>query len=313
MNKEFERICKMSQKELKKYLTKYMESKYNCVTSSDGFIYAEGSFPVLLVAHMDTVHREPVKDVCYLEKGNTISSPQGIGGDDRCGIYMILRIIDHFNCHVLFTEDEEIGCIGASKYVMAINKFLDVPKVNYIIELDRQGKNDAVFYECDNPEFEDFILKDKDWKLNYGTYTDIVEIAPEIGVAAVNFSCGYYNAHKTVEYVVLSEMEENIEKIIRLLDRTTENDKFEYIETTRYYGGGYGNYSYGKPYSWYDDGYGMDIYKTYYIAAQGKNNKYIEEEVYAMSEDEAVGQFLTYNSDLCYNDICDILCEDDCV
>ena len=52
--------------------------------------------------------------------------------------------------------------------------------------------------------------------------------------------------------------------------------------------------------------------KTYYIAAQGKGGKYIEEELYATSEDEAVGQFLTYNPDICYNDICDILSEDDC-
>lgn len=320
MNKEFEKICRMSQEELKRYLTNRLKSKYNNITEMNGFVYAEGSFPVLLVAHMDTVHKDTVKQIVYTGNGkDNISSPQGIGGDDRCGIYMILQIIEKFDCHVLFTEDEEIGCVGADKYVNAIEDgFVAKPNVNYIIELDRKGDKDAVFYQCDNPEFEDFILQDKDWHFAYGSFTDIVEIAPIIGAAAVNFSCGYYNAHTTTEYVVLSEMYNNIDKVIKLLGRTTENDKYEYIEAQKYYRSYNGNlynfgygYGYGYEDSWYNDTYESRL-KTYYIAAQGKNRKYIEEEIYATSEDEAVGQFLTYNPDICYNDICDILSEDDC-
>ena len=82
--KNFENICKMSQGKLKAYLTKYLKRHYNYVKSSDGFLYAKGTFPVLLVAHMDTVHKDAVQQVIY--EGNIISSPQGIGGDDRCGI-----------------------------------------------------------------------------------------------------------------------------------------------------------------------------------------------------------------------------------
>ena len=43
-------------------------------------------------------------------------SPQGIGGDDRCGVWMILQILRTANCHVLFCEDEEVGCVGAKKF-----------------------------------------------------------------------------------------------------------------------------------------------------------------------------------------------------
>ena len=56
-------------------------------------------------------------------------------------------------CHVLFCEDEEVGCVGAKKFTRGSLR----PQVNYIVELDRRGSNDAVFYRCDNPEFEDFI------------------------------------------------------------------------------------------------------------------------------------------------------------
>jgi hypothetical protein len=116
----------------------------------------------------------------YSDGGDKISSPQGIGGDDRCGVYMIMQIVKDYNCSVLFTEDEEIGCIGANKFVKALRKKeIEIAKVNYMIELDRKGANDAVFYECDNPEFERFILQDDDWELKYGSYTDIVELEPE--------------------------------------------------------------------------------------------------------------------------------------
>lgn len=300
--KNFKTICKMSQSELKSYLTKFLETKYNEVVSQDGFIFAKGAFPVMLVAHMDTVHKELVKQIVYDDNGNIISSPQGIGGDDRAGVAMIMEIIKTYNCSVLFTEDEEIGCVGAAKFIDVLEHGdVNVPSVNYIIELDRMGKEDAVFYNCDNPDFEDFILLDnKDWKLNYGSYTDIVEIAPVLGVAAVNFSCGYYNPHTTKEYVVLSEMKENIEKVKRILAKTTDKDRFEYIESTHDY--------YGYDTQWYDR-YSNNFDDVYYITAQ-KRAEFIEEEIYAVSEEEAIGKFLVYHPTLCMNDIIDLIREE---
>lgn len=291
--KNFENICKMSQGKLKAYLTKYLKRHYNYVKSSDGFLYAKGTFPVLLVAHMDTVHKDAVQQVIY--EGNIISSPQGIGGDDRCGIAMILEILKTYNCSVLFTEDEEIGCVGATKFVKEYEKGnIDMPRINYIIELDRKGSTDAVFYQCDNPDFTDFILQDEEWELEYGSYTDIVEISPILGVAAVNFSCGYYNAHTTKEYVNLDEMEASVEKVKKLLARTTDNDYFEYIEA---------KYQYNKFWSSADDE------EIYYISAYGQKGNYIEDEVYATSEAEAIGYFLIDNDDVCFNDIIDVIRE----
>lgn len=304
---KFSKICKMSQKEIKKYLTNYLKGKYNNVTEMDGFVYAEGTFPVLLVAHMDTVHKEPVRQIVYAENGNRLSSPQGIGGDDRCGIYMISKIIQEYKCSVLFTEDEEIGCVGASEFVQAVKNGEVIPSTpNYIIEFDRKGKEDAVFYNCDNPEFENFILKEKDWKLAYGSYTDIVEVAPELEVAAVNFSCGYYNPHTLSEYVLLDEMETNIKKVKKLLARTTSDDWFEYIEAKYNYSYGVGHYAWNYDYENYDY-----MYKTYYIAAETKGFHYIEKEIMASSKEEALGHFVTNHPDVCFNDIVDIFCEDD--
>ena len=138
----FETILRLPQMELKKTLKAELKSRGYPITDKPGYLYAEGTIPVLLVAHMDTVHRQPVEQICYSADGAVAMSPQGIGGDDRCGVWMILQILRTTNCHVLFCEDEEVGCIGAKKFTGGSLR----PQVNYIVELDRRGNNDAVFY-----------------------------------------------------------------------------------------------------------------------------------------------------------------------
>lgn len=247
---------------------------------------------------MDTVHKE-LPRIIELNNGK-ISSPQGIGGDDRCGIYMISKIIEKHHCSVLFTEDEEIGGVGADKFVH--HSCLNGLEFNYAIELDRRGKNDAVFYECDNPEFEDFITEDGDWKIDFGSYSDICDVAPALGCAAVNLSCGYYNAHTKNEYVVFSEMEANIKKVCKLIERTTENDKFEYIEAKHRWG----KYEmYGGWNSEYYD-YSSDVQYCFWITFVNLKGKTQYIEYMASNEYEAIGMFMVEHPELTYNDIIDI-------
>ena len=140
---EFEEIFQFSQERLKQALeTELIENGY-AVRKQRGFLYAEGTVPVLLVAHLDTVHRTQPETICYSTDGTVMMSPQGIGGDDRAGVYMILRLIQRVHCHVLFCEDEETGGHGARAFTKSGIK----PEVNYIVELDRTGSNDAVFYQ----------------------------------------------------------------------------------------------------------------------------------------------------------------------
>ena len=284
----FETIVRMSQKELKKYVAKKLEETHDGITVGDGFVYAPGSFPVLLVAHMDTVHKELPKQICYDKDIDAVFSPQGIGGDDRCGIYMIFEVLKKFNCSVLFTEDEEIGGVGTEKFLNT--KLARTLDFNYIIEFDRQGKNDAVFYECDNPEFEEFITKEF-YKTAYGTFSDISYLAPFLGCAAVNLSCGYYKAHTTNEYVVLKEMEDSILAACAILERTTEKDNFVYVEADYY--------------SKYDFGYD-DKMQYYLIEYQDENHDAQWFEVEARSTEEAIGKWVIANPKVCFEDIIDV-------
>ena len=294
MNKEFEKICRMSQKSLKNHIKQKLQMRYEEVIVDDGFVYAQGSFPVLLVAHLDTVHSKLPNMILYDKDQNIVSSPNGIGGDDRCGVYMIFEIIKKFNCSVLFCEDEEDGGIGANKFVKTdLARTLDF---NYIIEFDRANANDAVFYSCDNYDFEKFITRDF-YKINYGTYSDICDIAPVIGCAAVNLSCGYYKAHTKDEYVVLSDMENSIKAACDILARTTQNDKFEYVEYFEY--GAWNGYGYNGFIDYNDQVY----YLIQYISEHGVEEWY---ETFARSKAEAVGHFVMDNPKVSYENIIDV-------
>jgi hypothetical protein len=276
----FKQICQMPQKTLKDYLARKLNETHDQIFVEDGFVYAQGEFPVLLVAHLDTVHKTLPKTFKYDVILDALSSPEGIGGDDRCGVYMILQVLKHYNCSVLFCEDEEIGGIGAQKFVET--KLADELEFNYIIEFDRKGSKDAVFYNCDNPEFEKFIT-DGYYETNYGSFSDISTIAPALGCAAVNLSCGYYNAHTQSEFVILSEMENSIQEACAILNKTTENDKFEYVEGYDIYDDWFGYKTIGYE--------GIREQNCYIIGYYDKNYSEEYAEIYAMSDDEAIGKF----------------------
>ena len=80
--KKIEEFLTPTQRELFRKLTVMYE---NAVVRKGSYILVPGKAPVMLVAHLDTVHREPVKTICRSDNGNILMSPQGIGGDDRRG------------------------------------------------------------------------------------------------------------------------------------------------------------------------------------------------------------------------------------
>jgi hypothetical protein len=204
----------MTQPEVKAYMKNHLESKRYKVIDEDGFLYAKGDIPVLLVAHMDTVHKKVCETINKTEYGR-ISSPQGIGGDDRCGVYIIGQILRSLHCSVLLCEDEEKGVVGANKF--AKTDYIHNLGVNYMIEFDRHGNNDAVFYSCDNRQFIDFVLYGTGHKEARGTCSDISTLMPASKLCGVNLSSGYYNEHSTDEYVVYGEMMDTIGTAIALI------------------------------------------------------------------------------------------------
>ena len=264
--KKFKDFCCMTQEGVKEYMAKYLASKKYEVINEDGFLYAKGDIPVLLVAHMDTVHKELCTSV--IRVGNRFSSPQGIGGDDRCGIFIIANLIKKLHCSVLLLEDEEIGTVGAKKFTKT--DYINNLDVNFMIEFDRKGNNDAVFYTCDNEDFTNHVLDNTGYKLTTGSWTDISVLMPASKLCGVNLSCGYYSPHTLAEYVNYDEMMDTISAAEVLINAECEKP-FEYVAKTykpstynsnfRSYGGNSYNYypdynSYGSSNDIYDINYG---------------------------------------------------------
>ena len=79
------------------------------------FVLVRGVAPVLPVAHLDTVHEQPVETICASDDGDILLSPQGIGGDDRCGVFALVKVFDAAQVKpwLLFTCDEETGGRGS--------------------------------------------------------------------------------------------------------------------------------------------------------------------------------------------------------
>lgn len=210
--------------------------EYN-VEYNPHYTYAPGNIPVMLVAHCDTVCTAPVAKIGVC---NTIDNKTALtnmdksplGADDRAGIYIILKIIAAgYRPHILLTTDEECGGLGA---IHAAENIFS-PDVKFILELDRQGSNDAAMYDCDNVDFM-AMLEQYGFKPVSGTFSDICFFAPEWDIAAANLSVGYYHEHTPWEMLVVSEMENTFNMIKQILDNVENFPyyNFEPVDSTYY-------------------------------------------------------------------------------
>lgn len=231
--KLFESLCKLSQPSLQTSMFNFLKEKYpkGKVTYNYHYVTAEGDIPIALVAHMDTVWAEPSEEILYDEKKNIMWGVGGTGFDDRTGVFLIIQIIKAgLRPHIIFTTDEEKGCVGASVLGAKKMPFADL---RYVIELDRRGTNDCVFYDCDNRNFVDYV-EGFGFVEALGSFTDISEICENWKVAGVNLSVGYKDEHTNQERQYVSAMWDTYNKVVKML-KETDIPKFEYIPCAHSY------------------------------------------------------------------------------
>ena len=229
--KIFEGILGLNQEDLSKFLYAFLRKYYErtWIENVSGCILAEGTIPVVLIAHMDTVFKTPATEVLYDKDKNIITAPKdGLGGDDRAGVYSIIRIVmDGYRPSVIFTTDEESGCVGASLLAEEVPE-CPFPNVKYLIQLDREGSCDCVFYDCANDDFEKYV-EQFGFITNYGSCSDISILAPSWGMAAVNLSVGYRDNHTRSEVLFVNAMLTTIRRVEKMLSEK-EIPYFVYIE-----------------------------------------------------------------------------------
>ncbi len=182
--------------------------------AGDGFTYAAGAVPMLLVAHTDVTHRRPSPTLYHDATADVVWAPEGLGADDRAGVYAIALLLERgYRPHVLFTDGEEVGGLGARQAA-----WMEAPPVRYLVELDRQGATDAVSYSHIPARSERKYLRKHGFTLEEGSYTDICELMPAWGIGGVNLSIGYYRQHTTGEHLRLGELRRTVNAVAKMLD-----------------------------------------------------------------------------------------------
>jgi tripeptide aminopeptidase len=184
------------------YVTKGTSSMYPC-----------------LIAHTDTVH--PIISKFHLFRDEDIlfafnpstGKQTGIGGDDKVGVFILLQaLVDIPSMKAVFYRHEETGCHGSS---YSIKNHKDwYADCGYIIEPDRRGSTDAITnsggIKITSPGFINDIMPFME-KYGYseaiGIFTDVdTLVTHEVGISAINLSCGYHNPHGSSEIVSISEV-----------------------------------------------------------------------------------------------------------
>ena len=214
----------------------YKIDKKGNILVTKGELKKDQYYPCL-VAHTDTVHEikknykvtvteneviGPIFKSFYTNKLNQIVRCGGCG-DDGTGIWLALDILKKVpNIKVLFTVEEEIGCIGA--YNVDLSFFKDC---GYLVEGDRRGLGDIIFNgsfvdDMASKEFQEMVTetgKKFEFIPTNGSFTDVSKIVERgVGISAVNLSTGYYNPHTDKEYTISKELINTRNLVLKILE-----------------------------------------------------------------------------------------------
>lgn len=241
----------------------------------------------LLSAHMDTVMK-PNDEILasMVEPDNTRMIITGgiCGGDDKCGVYLILKFLveKKYDINFILSVNEEIGCLGIKAFFKnAENESKVRTNCLYCLVLDRNGHSDIICErnEYGTKKFEDAIHEvSKKYGMNYapktGVYSDADYISDYISTA--NLSVGYYNAHSVNEYIDIDALE--LSGIFTELILESIKEKFEPCEKTfNKYWGYHDSYNYGRKYGGYPEEDWWEKYNRKYTPYKKKKNKTVDE------------------------------------
>ena len=221
-----EYLLSLTQEKLLTVMTKVLIKTYgkDKVLSTNDYIMVQGEIPVALVAHLDTVFKYPVMDLYYDRTKNVLWSPDGLGTDDRAGVFCIIQLLkEGYRPWIILTTDEECGGLGARILI----EEQQAPPVNFLIELDRQGNNECVFYQCGNVDFQNYITS-FGFEKSIGTFSDISILMPSWKLCGVNLSIGYYDEHTYTELFNLEAFWNTYDQLKELLQQESF-PTFEYI------------------------------------------------------------------------------------
>jgi tripeptide aminopeptidase len=189
---------------------------------SDDFYYP------CVISHTDTVHglnsinirEENLPNAqgqikLSLKAYNDKGSPTGIGGDDKCGVFACLSLLEELPyIKAAFFVSEETGCHGSRRADKAFFQNVgyaiqfDAPE-NWMITEKCFGEvlfdRDSDFFRCcDEVLKAGMIVEDMQYMVH--PYTDVYALRSRFDFSCINFSIGYYDYHTKNEYVVIEDV-----------------------------------------------------------------------------------------------------------
>lgn len=258
-----------------------------------------------LAAHMDQVQRDHSKDFQVFEHNGIAFAfsaksmeQQGLGADDKNGIFVCLECLKKFDVLKLaFFVGEETGCIGSNKVDLAFFK-----DCRFIIEPDRMNGHDLITSMfCGQVCSDDFIKAigaDKyGYKEERGSVTDVGELTERgVNISCLNLSCGYYHPHTSEEVTNLAELENCLNFVQHIVETCTDAYPFEggYGD---FYGGYYGGYNYYGGYG------GKSKNHSLYYEDDFDATKWYEEGGYYDEDVTLMEEYLEVQPDLTADDV----------
>jgi len=232
----------------KNNLNYHIDEKRNIYVQK-GSVNKDEYFPCV-ISHMDTVHSDQTHlvdkniNLSILELISEFSDnvpvlvaydpitklKTGIGGDNKCGVYVCLRLLEELeNIKIAFFVEEEIGMLGSSS--LDHNFFEDV---GYALQPDAPTNN-WFSKTCSGHKLwtEEFfsavenVLVDYDINnISRDPFTDVVQLRKRFDFCCAVLPVGYYNQHCSDEYVVESDTNSCVE-LAKDIINSLGNRKFE--------------------------------------------------------------------------------------
>ena len=149
-----------------------------------------------------------------------------LGGDDKCGIFIALeiaRILKDKPLKILFTVQEENGCVGISHFIKTNLKWFK--DVIFSITIDRRENDNLLPSQLGTrscvDSFTDKLITSArsvgiEPKIMDGNVADVIYIR-DVVPNSVNMSAGYFDAHTSKEYVDINGVQGIIKWLCKFL------------------------------------------------------------------------------------------------
>jgi hypothetical protein len=215
---------------------------------------------ILAVAHMD-VYSDKAGGSFTQDKINDDIIVHSPWLDDRLGVFVVDHMLPNvlkIKTDILLTTNEEC-CMSTAKDFTDDMK--ESNQYNWIVEFDRAGEDVVLYHYDDVPELTE-DLKEAEFDVSWGTYSDIGEME-DFGIGCFNVGIGYHRQHTQMCFASLQEM---VNQLVRFKTFYEANKDKKYIYTAKphgrwwdCYGGEHWNNS--GVYDWRDK-YRTNTYKS---------------------------------------------------